>query len=395
MKLKLAISGLLIALLVGCNDTTTTVAPTVSPSAAANPTSNPVVSEPTPTATSNPVASEPTPTATPTPVASEPAPTPTNSPNPFDSDSFPKAGCGDTIPTDKKTDTVKLYPVFVDYSDSNLKTIKANYCGDALKITTKDKGKYVIQVASFTDEKRVNQFKEFLARKLENTSVEVGEVTVIGTKPIQKSTKNVAEAAQPTGDEQSQDKKANKLTSISNSASSIGKAAQLTPKQIKELIEMENRQTVRVDQSNLKLQKVKVILPTYVPSGFEVKDFKISLCDNPGENADRYSYDITYSNSSNSSFNIQTRPCRVRRSDPTVVKDIQLPSEKFDRVNLKLTKFDKSKDDTQISGEILSSDSESPGSFQNLLSLTSNGSNSVNWQEAQKIIKSMDYLNQN
>jgi hypothetical protein len=370
MKLNLAIPGLLMALLVGCNDTT--VATSASPSAAANPTSNPVVPEqtPTPKPTTTPVVSKKTPTST---------PTATNLPNPFDSDSFPKAGCGDKMPTVSKTDTVKLYPVFVDYSDSNLKTIKANYCGDALKITTKDQGKYVIQVASFTDEKRVNQFKEFLGTKLSSVNADVGEPTV--------------RAVKPKGDVKPQGETANESTNISSSASSIGKAAQLTPKQIKELIEMENRLTVPVDQSNLKLEKVKAILPTYVPSGFEVKDFKISLCNYPGAKSGRYSYFITYSNSSNSSFYIQTRPCRVYMSKPTVVKDIQIPSNKFAQINLQLIKFDRSKDHTKISGEILSSHPEYPGSFQKLLSLTSDGSNPINWQEAQKIIKSMDYLN--
>ncbi|MGL5064713.1 MAG: hypothetical protein ACRC62_32420 [Microcoleus sp.] len=43
MKLNLANPGLLIALLVGCNDTTTRVAPTLSPSATPSPTSTPVV----------------------------------------------------------------------------------------------------------------------------------------------------------------------------------------------------------------------------------------------------------------------------------------------------------------------------------------------------------------
>ena len=191
--------------------------------------------------------------------------------------------------------------------------------------------------------------------------------------------------------------KANKSTNISNTASSIGKAAQLTSKQIKELIEMENRLTVRVDQSNLKLEKVKAILPTYVPLGFEVKDFSISLCNNPGEKSGRYIYYITYSNSSDTSFSIQNQPCRLRLliAKPKVVKDIQIPSKKFDRINLKLIKFDRSSDNTEISGEILSSNPEYPGSFSKLLSLTSGGSNPVNWQEAQKIIKSMDYLNQN
>ncbi|MGL5064714.1 MAG: hypothetical protein ACRC62_32425 [Microcoleus sp.] len=191
--------------------------------------------------------------------------------------------------------------------------------------------------------------------------------------------------------------KANKSTSISNSASSIGKAAQLTPKQIKELIEMENRLTVQVDHSNLKLEKVKAILPTYVPPGFKVdeKDFRVSVCNFPGEKSGRYSYFITYRNSSNSSFNIQTRPCGGFYTKPTIVKSIQIPSNKFAQINLKLIKFDRPSDNTEISGEIWSSNPESPGSFQNLLSLTSGGSNPINWQEAQKVIASMDYLNQN
>jgi hypothetical protein len=382
MKLKLAIPGLLIALLVGCNDTTT-VTPTASPSVAANPTSNPVVSEQTPTATPTPIASEPTPTATPTPEASKPTPTPTNLPNPFDSVSFPKASCGDEMPTDGTTGTVNLYPVFVDYSDSNLQTIKDNYCGDALQTIRKDSGEKAIQVASFTSAERANQFKEFLGTKLSSVNAQVGEPTVIAVKP--------------KGDVKPQGETAKEPTNISSSASSIGKAAQLTPKQIKELIEMENRLTVPVDQSNLKLEKVKAILPTYVPSGFEVKDFKISLCNYPGNypgsKSGRYIYYITYRNSSNSSFNIQTRPCRVYMSKPTFVKDIQIPSKKFAQINLKLRKFDRSSDNTEISGEIWSSNPEYPGSFQKLLSLRSDGSNPVNWQEAKKIMESMDYLN--
>ena len=185
---------------------------------------------------------------------------------------------------------------------------------------------------------------------------------------------------------------ANKSTNISNSSSSIGKAAQLTPKQIKDLIEMENRLTVSADQSNLKLYKVKAILPTYVPPGFKVKDFQIFLCNYDGASG-RYMYDITYHNSSNSSFNIQSSPCSMLISKPTVVKNIQIPSNKFTQINLKLTKFNRSIDNTEISGEILSSNPESPGSFEKLLSLRSNGSNPINWQEAQEIMKSMDYLN--
>ena len=264
MKLNLAIPGLLIALLVGCNETTT-VATSVSPSATPSPTTTPVVPKktPTPKSTTTPVASEKTPTST---------PTATNSPNPFDSDSFPKAGCGDKMPTDKKTDTVKLYPVFVDYSDSNLQTIKANYCGDALKITTKDKDKYIIQVASFTDEKRVNQFKEFLARKLGSTSVEVGEATVIGAKPIPKSTKNVAKATQPTGDQESQDKKADSVVGADNSPYAIGKAAKLTTQEVEKLMSLEKSNLVLKDKLKMERLKIKAIVPSYIPPEFKLKE---------------------------------------------------------------------------------------------------------------------------
>ncbi|MEG3974941.1 hypothetical protein QT970_10010 [Microcoleus sp. herbarium8] len=287
------------------------------------------------------------------------------------------------MPTNGTTDTVNLYPVFVDYSDSNLQTIKDNYCKDALQTIRKDSAKKAIQVGSFTSEERANQFKDFLGTKLSSVNADVGEPTV--------------RAVKPKGDVKLQDETAKEPTNISSSASSIGKAAQLTPKQIKELIEIENRLTVRVDQSNLKLEKVKAILPTYVPSGFKVKDFKISLCDYPGkypgEKSGRYSYFITYSNSSNSSFYIQTRPCRVYMSKPPVVKYIPIPSKKFAQINLQLIKFDRSKDNTKISGEILSPNPEYPGSFQKLLSFTSEGSNPLNWQESRKIMESMDYLN--
>jgi|GEM_PF-4245343 len=247
MKLHLAIPGLLIALLVGCNDTTTV-------------------------ATSNP----------------------------FDSVSFPKAGCGDQMPTNGTTDTVNLYPVFVDYSDSNLQTIKANYCGDALKITTKNKGKYVIQVASFTSEERAHQFKDFLARKLGSASVEVGEATVIGAKPIPKSTKNVAKAVKPKGNEQSQDQKTDNLVSGYNSPYAIGKAAKLTPAQIKELIEMEKHKSYITYKEPKEEVKSRFVIPTYIPAGFQVSRFLTQ--DDDGHGGLRYRID--YCNSSKFCFAI-------------------------------------------------------------------------------------------
>ncbi|MEG3970918.1 hypothetical protein QUA00_25335 [Microcoleus sp. T2B6] len=380
MKLNLAIPGLLIALLVACNDTTTTVAPTVSPSAAANPTSKPVVSEPTPTATPTPVVSEPTPTATPTPVAPEPTPTPTNSSNPFDSDSFPKAGCGDRMPTDKKTDTIKLYPVFVDYSDSNLKTIKANYCGDALKITTKDKGKYVIQVASFTDEKRVNQFKEFLARKLGNSSVEVGEATIIGVKPIQKSPKNDAKAAQPTGEQQSQDKKADDVVGNDNSPYAIGKAAKLTTQEVEKLVSLEKTDLVLKDKLKMEYLKLKAIVPTYIPPGFKVKKLYA------WKDSNNSYYRIEYSNSSDSRFEIASACCFCG-DEPLGYKEIEVNSKKLGKIIVAYTYFDNDINQSHLvcaTGILYNKNTNREYYF---------STETVNITEAIKIVESLQYLN--
>jgi hypothetical protein len=378
MKLNLAIPGLLIALLVGCNDTITTVEPPVSPSVAANPTTNPLESEPTPT-------------ATPTPVASEPTPTATNSPNTFDSVSFPKASCGDQMPTDKKTDTIKLYPVFVDYSDSNLQTIKANYCGDALKKITKNKGKYVIQVASFTDEKRVNQFKEFLTRKLGSTSVEVGEATVIGGKPIPKSTKNVAKAAQPIGDQQSQDKKADNVVGADNSPYAIGKAAKLTPAQVEELIEIEKRKAYKGLGSKEEVQ-AKFVLPTYLPPGFNVSHFRTKYNGKLGGR-----YEIVYCNSSKFCFLIEGGIPEPMGDEPIsyeTIKDIS--SLALGKVELGYANYDRTNNKPHI-GFTGSLDrfikDNNDYIFQSPSRIYVGNNTAISMSEAIKIVESLQYLN--
>lgn len=377
MKLNLAIPGLLIALLVGCNDTTT-VATSASPSATPSPTTTPVVPEktPTPSPTTTPVVSEKTPTST---------PTATNLPNLFDSDSFPKASCGDTMPTDRKTDTVKLYPVFVDYSDSNLQTIKTNYCRDALKITTKDKGKYVIQVASFTDEKRVNQFKEFLARKLGSTSVEVGEATVIGAKPIPKSTKDVAKAAQPTGDQESQDKKAD------NSPYAIGKAAKLTSAQIKELIEMEKHKSYI--RSGTKEVKSRFVVPTYIPPGFQVSGFRTA--DDDGHGGLRYRID--YCNSSKFCFAVVGGIQHDIGESPLsfeIVKNISSPA--LGKVELGYTNYDGTNNKPYIAFTGAMNRFVKDNNFYVFLcagGYLNQDDQTISLNEATKIVESLQYLN--
>jgi len=109
--------------------------------------------------------SKPTPVATPV--------QPNNSSNPFDKVQFPQPVCGDTLPTDLKAYPVKLYPVFVDYSESNLQTVQSKFCQDALSKTREKTGKEAIQVGSFLTVDRANTFKEFLLKNI--GSGEVGE----------------------------------------------------------------------------------------------------------------------------------------------------------------------------------------------------------------------------
>ncbi len=102
-------------------------------------------------------------------------PTSTNSSNEFDKVQFPQASCGDSRPTDSAS-SIEFYPVFIEYSQSNLQTVKSNFCADAYRTNRKDTGAVAIQVASFINGSRAELFSDFMNRKL--GSGEVGPPTV-------------------------------------------------------------------------------------------------------------------------------------------------------------------------------------------------------------------------
>ncbi len=104
---------------------------------------------------------------------------PTSSNNEFDKAQFPQANCGDSLPTDAIS-SIQFYPVFIEYSDSNLKTIKSNFCIDAYKKTRSDTGEIAIQVASFTNRSRAELFSDFMKRKV--GSGDVGKPTTYSAK---------------------------------------------------------------------------------------------------------------------------------------------------------------------------------------------------------------------
>lgn len=103
--------------------------------------------------------------------------TPVRSTNEFDRVSFPQDSCGDQPPDDPQAYPVEFYPVFIDYSETNLQAVTSNFCGDALKKYRTNKDKTYIQVASFSSKERANQFKKIMHQEF--GSGEVGEPNTI------------------------------------------------------------------------------------------------------------------------------------------------------------------------------------------------------------------------
>jgi serine/threonine protein kinase len=120
------------------------------------------------------------PDSTPTVTSSPLNTTPASSSNEFDTAQFPKETCGDSPPTTSASQT-QFYPVFIEYSESNLQTVKSNFCADAYKANRKDTGQVAIQVASFTNRDRAELFTDFMNRKL--GSGEVGQPTIYSANP--------------------------------------------------------------------------------------------------------------------------------------------------------------------------------------------------------------------
>jgi len=150
--------------------------PSISLGSTSSPSSSSTPSpDPTPLSTPSPQPSpDPTPLSTPSPQ-----PSPAHVTNPFIHESFPKPGCGDSLPANDADFPVNFYPVYVNPGDRNLQAIRARFCGDAYEMTKKDSGDKAIQVASFRSQEQAQWFAEFL--KSEFGSGEVGPPTVINT----------------------------------------------------------------------------------------------------------------------------------------------------------------------------------------------------------------------
>jgi len=51
----------------------------------------------------------------------------------FSLSDFPKASCGDPLPSNSSDYPITFYPVFVPYSDDNLAKVRSSLCQDTLK----------------------------------------------------------------------------------------------------------------------------------------------------------------------------------------------------------------------------------------------------------------------
>jgi hypothetical protein len=370
MNFKIPVAGLLIGLLVACSETKhdSTVQTTLKQQQA--PQSKPEVKQPPETGAKKPT-------------------------NPFDRASFPKESCGDKLPNGSKTDTVNFYPVFIDYTESNLRAVKANYCRDALKKLKKDQGKEVIQVASFTSEERANQFKEFLGNKLDGVSAKVGEPRI--------------RAVKPKGNVKPQGKQANNSINISTSANSVrkpakltpAKAAQLTPNQVKKL------KSIIFKDILGKQHKIEAIVPTYLPPGFRLNSFEVF----DTNSKHRVGYKMIYRNASNSCFSIHSYSPGPGAGPPLVTKNLkEINSPTLGKVIIGYTEFDKTSNNPYIAVDLHhsppSADSRDIGSSAWVYSFTSPpdlaGSehfpedvpscNTISLVEAVKIVQSLTYL---
>ena len=106
---------------------------------------------------------------------------PSTSDNEFDKVSFPQDSCGDKLPNSHTSLPLNLYPVYVKYTESNLETIKSEFCKDALQ-KTRETGEKSVQVASFTSNERAQEFKSFMIKKL--GSGDVGKPNVTKESPV-------------------------------------------------------------------------------------------------------------------------------------------------------------------------------------------------------------------
>ncbi len=81
---------------------------------------------------------------------------------------YPKAACGyDMAQVEQGVNKVELYPIFVNYSPAVLEKVQTQYCQDAFRNNQNG----LIQVASFRNRDRANEFRALMEKDFGNAQV--------------------------------------------------------------------------------------------------------------------------------------------------------------------------------------------------------------------------------
>jgi hypothetical protein len=97
--------------------------------------------------------------------------------NQFAQVNFPQGSCGDDKPNDPNLTSVDFYPINIPYSDETLEIVTQNFCRDAYQKTDRSTGDKIIQVASFTEKSKAQEFVDFIGETM--TGAYVGNPTTI------------------------------------------------------------------------------------------------------------------------------------------------------------------------------------------------------------------------
>ncbi|HLO86188.1 MAG TPA: hypothetical protein VK203_14425 [Nostocaceae cyanobacterium] len=163
---------------------------------------------------------------------------------------------------------------------------------------------------------------------------------------------------------------------------SVGEAAKLTPAQIKQLLSL--------DRNNSKNMRVKIIVPTYIPSGFRVNSLETR--DVPGFGPD---YIIAYHNPNNNScFYIRGGFEMPIGDEPTELNTIKIYSPALGSVLLLSTEFNRLNQENFIRFEPLQIvKGQNSYSFESPSNVEEARCNAVRYPLAIKIVESLQYLN--
>jgi hypothetical protein len=236
--------------------------------------------------------------------------------NPFDSVRFPQQYCGDSLPQDKNAYPVEFYSVLIPGNEENRKLIEDKYCQHIL--TGLGKKSRTVQVASFIGRDRAQDFKEILNRDFKD--VEISQPTIIDTESLQNS---------------SAFNNSYKVDRKLNNPKKIGSAALLNESQINTLLKIDGTQAI----SRNRKYPIRVVLPTYIPKGYELVQFEVKRIESMYGGNEYY---LWYKNTNNSCFNFRGGFIQILGGPPILAMTVDSNSPALGRVSITAVRSEKS-----------------------------------------------------